>query len=232
MMTAHVPAYGKWPDGGAELWAKNAPELDRKQAIFRGLKELCGRLAAAQFMRAGVSVKPSLILIDRGYEPDVVHKFCAAAAYPFRVQPSRGYAAHKYWPRPAMMVGRAMEGCHVTRGEAGHFVSFNSDLWRETSQRAFLAEIGAHGGVTFYKAEHSKSHVHIAEHILAEKLKNKYQTDMGMRWEWAIPTGPNDLQDALTGCYVGAAMSGLSASGESNAQRQRPKANVVIGKRK
>jgi hypothetical protein len=229
LMTGHTPAYGKWPERG-DLWDKNASELDRKQAIFRGLRELCAGLAATVFIRAGQQLRLGLLLVDRGYEPDVVHKFAAAAVYPFRVLPARGYAAHKYCPRKNLLVGKPMEGCHVTRSDmGGTYLAFNADMWRETAQRAFLADPGAPGGFTLYQAPDQRHHQRFADQVTAEKLSNKYETDSGMRWEWRQQPGSHwDWGDALTGCWVAAAFNGLSASGEIRAPNKRPKARVVI----
>ena len=212
-MTGHCPAYGRWPEGHGELWPQNAPELARKQAIYHGLMELCRRLAVMTVQRQGRAVRLGMLLVDRGYEPDVVHKFAAAAVYPFRVLPARGFSAGKYFPRKSYVVGRTMEGCHLSNGDSGQFVAFNADLWRETAQRAFLADPGAPGGFTLFKAAEGY-HRRFAEHVTAEKLKNKYETDGGTRWEWAHRPGSEwDWGDALTGCYVAAAMGGLSPSG-------------------
>jgi hypothetical protein len=214
-MTGHAPAYGRWPQSG-ELWPKDAPELIRKQSIYRGLKALCDAIAETHFVRGDQPVKLGLILIDRGYEPDVVHKFCAAAAYPFRVLPSRGYAAHRYWVKKSSLVGRPLEGCHITRGDSGQFVAFNADLWRETSQRAFLGDAGEPGGFTLYEPakQLDKYHMPFAEQVVAEKLVNKFETEMGPRWEWVqVPGSTWDWGDALTGCFVAGAVCGLSASG-------------------
>lgn len=231
-MTGHCPIYGRWPQGG-ELWPKNAPELVRKQAIFRGLKGLCDSISKTQFTRIGGSVtRLGLVLVDRGYEPDVVHKFCASQFYPFRLLPSRGYAAHKYFPRKSTMVGRPFEGCHITQSTFGHFLAFNADMWRETAQRAFLADVGAPGGFTLHSVEIAKQHERFAEHVCAEKLTNKYETPDGLRWEWRhVPGSEWDWGDALTGCWVAAAANGLSASGMPMIRRKytearRPKVMV------
>jgi hypothetical protein len=155
-----------------------------------------------------------VLLVDRGFEPDVVHKFTANAVYPFRMIPSRGYAAHKYVARKATLVGRPFEQSHIVKLDTGTFVSFNADYWRETSQRAWLADTGAPGGVTLFQPRHPREHIEFAEHVCAEKLTNKYETEHGLRWEWtALPGTHWDWGDALTGCYVAASMSGLSPSG-------------------
>lgn len=221
LMTAHVPAYGRWPQSG-DLWAKNAPELVRKQAIFRGLKALCDAIAGTTFRRGEHRAHPQIVLIDRGFEPDIVHKFCAAAAYPFRVLPSRGYAAHKYSPIKSMLVGKPLEGCHVSQSTSGQFLAFNADLWRETSQRSFLAEVGGPGGCTLHEPMRAKDHEGFAEHVTAERLVNKYETERGPRWEWAHAVGSIwDWGDGLTGCYVAAAAMGLSPSGMPTVQKPK-----------
>ena len=226
-MTGHAPAYGKWPKRGV-LWDKNAPELVRKQAIFKGLGDLCAEIAATQFTKAGEKVRLSALLVDRGYEPDVVHKFAAASAYPFQIVPARGYAGHKYAPRKAQLVGRPMEGCHVTKSQYGDFLAFNADMWRETAQRAFLAEPGAPGGFTLFDGGAARYHMPFAEHVVAERLVNKYETDMGLRWEFVHRPGALwDWGDALTGCWVGAAAAGLSASGIQVRPKRRPTGRKV-----
>ena len=91
---------------------------------------------------------------------------------------------------------------------------FNADYWRETSQRAFLSEPGAAGGCTLFAEMRPKEHADFAAQVVAEKIHNKYDTPQGTRWEWRHQPGAQwDWGDALTGCWVGAAAKGLSASG-------------------
>jgi len=228
-MTGHTPQYGRFPAQG-ELWRKNAPELERKQAIFVGLKHLCDEIQTMTFTIDGKGLRLQTLLVDRGYEPDVVNKFCQHARYSFRVIPARGYAAHKYAPRKSMLIGRPMEGCHMSNSDYGPYLAFNADMWRETGQRAFLAEPGAPGGFTLFRAGAERFHSDFAEHNTAERLLNKYNTDSGMRWEWTLKPGtPNDWGDALTGCYVAAAAAGLSPSGMPSARR-KPKRETRTSK--
>ncbi len=219
-MTGHTPLYGKHPQEG-DLWQKNAPELDRKRAIFGGLKALCDQIAGTHFIRGAQRIHPSLILIDLGYEADVVHRFCNTFAYPFRVIPSAGRAAHKYWIKRDQLISRPYEGCHVQKSDNGPYVVFNADAWRETAQRAFLAVPGAPGGFTLHAAP-DRYHVPLTEHLTAEKLVNKYETERGVRWEWVHAPGTHwDFSDALVGCWVAAATSGLSTTGIT-LPRRRP----------
>lgn len=227
-MTLHIPLYGKHPGGKAYLWEKNANELVRKQAIFQGLKQLCAALDAMDFKRDGARVRIQTLLIDRGYEPDVVSKFCASSKFSFRVIPARGYASHKYWVRKASLLGRPFGGCHLTRTQFGPMLSFNADYWREASQRALIGEVGSPGGATLFKARKGM-HDAFAVQVCSEPLTNKYQTPNGWRWEY-LKTGDNDWGDALTGCYAAAAMHGLDMDGISLAKTEmKPRSPKVWG---
>lgn len=214
-MTAHVAAYGNWPPRG-ELWAQNATAQVRQASIYRGLSELMGQVAAADFRRGGAQVRPSLFLIDASYEAETVHRFCEAWRGPFRCMPAIGRAAHRYRWSKATLVGRPAEQAHVQRPQSRlcPYVMANVDHWREVAQRAWLAEVGEAGGCTIHAVANPRAHVPFAEHVTAEKLAQKYETEMGWRWEWTHAVGTHwDWGDALTGCWVAAALSGLSSSG-------------------
>ncbi|MFA5423460.1 MAG: hypothetical protein WC374_06335 [Phycisphaerae bacterium] len=221
-MTAHIPAYGHYPDHG-ELWPKNANEQFIQQSIYSGLKAVCDRIAATGFILRTQRVQPDLVLIDAGFKPDPVHRFAswakASGSYRFMVMPSIGRAAHRYNYRKDTLIGRPFEGCHIQRNQNDpnkFYLMFNSDFWRETSQRAFLSEPGAPGGCTLYAASQPREHHEFAAQVVAEKIFNKYDTPMGTRWEWHHAPGSQwDWGDALTGCWVGAAAKGLSASGQA-----------------
>ncbi len=211
-MSAHVCVYGKWPDG-VDVWRENAPELERKQRIFTALSGLAGHIAVLPLVQRGVRLRPSRFLIDRGYEPDVVHRFSSQGGFPFALIPARGYAAQKYYPSHKSIVGAPFEQSHVTGSPSGQFVAFASDYWREVMQRAWLGEAGTPGGATLYQSE-PRQHVTFSDHLTAEVLRQKYQTDGGMRWEWTHQPGSQwDWADAMSMAYVGAAVAGLNTQG-------------------
>ena len=211
-MSGHVVAYGRWPEG-SDVWPENAPDLIKGRGIINALTGLARYIALLPITRAGQAMRPSRMLVDRGYEPDVVHRFCAAAAYPFKVIPCRGYAAQRYSPRKNTLVGAPFEQGHVSESPSGKFVAFNADHFRELMQRAWLGDNGAPGGATLFAAD-PRVHITFAEHVTAEKLCHKYQTDGGMRWEWAHEPGAKwDWGDAMSMAYVAAASHGLNSQG-------------------
>ncbi len=231
-MTAHVVAYGNWPPRG-DLWAQNATAQVRQASIYRGLSELMGQVAAADFRRGGAQVRPSLFLIDASYEAETVHRFCESWRGPFRCMPAIGRAAHRYRWSKATLVGRPAEQAHVQRPQSRlcPYVMANVDHWREVAQRAWLAEVGEAGGCTIHAVSNPRAHVPFAEHVTAEKLAQKYETELGWRWEWTHAVGSHwDWGDALTGCWVAAAIEGLSSSGMESqkvVRRKRPAIRMI-----
>lgn len=232
-MTAHVVAYGRHPARG-ELWLESAPTQVRQLSIFRGLTELCGQLAAATFTREGVKSMPSMLLVDASFESETVHRFAESWRGPFRVVPAIGRAAHKYRWSKATIVGRPSEFAHIQRPQSRHcpYAMFNADALREVMQRAFLGLASEAGGCTIHAADNARVHTAFAEHLVAERLVNKYPTDLGMRFEWTHkPGGYWDWGDALTGCWAAASLAGLSVSGMAapamNVRRRRPSIQMV-----
>lgn len=221
-MTAHVLAYGRYPARG-DLWPEKANALTRQQAIIRGLHALFGEIAATAFTRDGKRVDPALFLIDASFESDAVHRFAEAARFPFPVLPAIGRAAHRYRWHQSSIIGRPMEQCHRQRPLSRHkqYVMANVDYWREIMQRAFLGEAGEAGGCTIHAAQTPRAHVPFAEHLCAERLAQKYDTPLGWRYEWYHLPGTNwDWGDALTGCYVAAAITGLVSGGKAEPMKQ------------
>lgn len=214
-MGCHVADYGNYAPGG-ELWPDNATANVIATMIYRALSGLCADIAGRAYMRDAGRAIPSLLLIDASFESDTVHRFCEQARFPFRCHPAIGRAAHRYRWNSQTIVGKPLEQCHIQRpaNRSCPYVMHNADHWREVRQRAMLGDPGEPGGATLFRAPSPGYHVPFAEHLTSEKIGNKYATDGGMRWEWSYAVGANwDWGDALSYCYVGAAISGLTTSG-------------------
>jgi hypothetical protein len=228
-MTAHVVVYGHWPESG-EVWPENAPVGIRRARLFTELSRLGQHLTALPIIKQGQRKLPSRLLVDRGYEPEVVHPFAAQGGFPFHLIPCRGYAAHKYAPRKGSLVGAPKENCHVTTSTTGNFIAFNADAVREQMQRAWLGDAGTPGGATLYQSD-PRRHVNFADQLAAEVLRQKYQTDYGMRYEWTHQPGSQwDWADAMSMAYVGALEQGWTAQGIciTRPKQQRRMAKVEI----
>jgi len=232
-MTGHCPAYGKWPERG-NMVEKNASEQTIHVAIFRHLKEVCDRIEATAFIRAGLQMKPNLVLVDVAYMPDAVQQFAQQARYSFKVIPSIGRDSKSYRVKQDSLIGRPYENCHLQRAQKighGPYIKFHADYWREVMQRAFLGAPGERGGFTLYQPDSHGEHSAFAEQVCSEKLAHKGDIGGGVRWEWVHQPGAAwDWGDALTGCWVAGAASGLSASGQPAAPKSEPMKMRVLAK--
>ena len=213
-MTCHVPAYGRFP-GRGDLYDENATSSVWSRAVFGGLHQVAQGLAGMTFTRGDQSVRIGTLFVDRGGQyAEIAHRFASAASFPFRVLPAWGYAANKYMIHRSTLIGAPMEQCHIVKSQYGAFVAYSACYWREVAQRAFLGLPAEPGGCTLYGGQGKRHHVPFAEQVCADRLHNKYDTDAGPRWDWhRRPGAAEHWGDALKGCYVAAALAGLSASG-------------------
>lgn len=210
-MTAFVADYGVDPKRGV-IVQPNATEKERKRLIYEALVALGEKLSGLEFTRGGQPVKINLFMVDRGYEPDVVHQYAQYARLPFQVMPSRGFSGQYYRPTGRNVIGTPREQCHMTDSQFGQFIAHCACYWREVAQRAFLSPVGTPGGASLY-GKHPAQHIDFGMHMVAEPLIEKVTTDKGTMWRWGKRPGQkNDLADAFVGCYVGAAWLGMGTS--------------------
>jgi hypothetical protein len=214
-MTGHVVDYGRWQRNG-EIWPENGNQNAIATGIYRALAGLADELSVRSYSRGVDRMPLSMLLIDASFESDTVHGFAGKARYPFRTVPIIGRAAHRYKYNTATIVGKPFEQCHIQRPNARicPYIMANADYWREVRQRAMIGDVGAPGSCSLYHPPTSGHHVGFAEHLVAERLANKYETSGGIRYEWSMKVGSKwDWGDALSYCYVAAAVSNLTTSG-------------------
>jgi hypothetical protein len=229
-MTAAVVWYGKWPETGV-LVERNATELERNQAIYNGLIQWANIVYGLPLYRGEERCALNLAMVDRGFAPEVVQRFCKAARFGFPFMPSRGYGSSKYNPAGKNLIGQPREHCHLTRSDLGQYLAHNADYWRETAQRAFLGYVGAPGSASVFGSK-PLAHRDFAEHMAGEILTDKVEGQTGPLYRWAHKPGQSwDWLDATVGTYVGAAWIGLSPSGRrvtrpKRRPRRRPKVEI------
>jgi hypothetical protein len=183
---------------------QHAPEHERRQIIFQALTEhgtQIGRL----------SCRPSVWMIDGGYEHETVQRYSVGPGRTCGAQVivARGYGADKYRPNGKNVIGKPREECHFTQWPLGKGVAWNADYWREIAQRAWLGEIGSPGSCSLFDGHHRE----FAEQVTRERLSEKLSSKTGMVWRWITQPGKHDYGDAVAMCYVGAAWHGIGAGG-------------------
>ena len=134
---------------------------------------------------------------------------------------ARGYAATSYRPTGKNVIGKALEGCHLTESTLGRYLAFNADYWREVSQRAWLGTPNGPGSLSLFDGAR---HNEFAEQVCREHLLEKLHGQYGTVWRWATAPGWHDYADALTMCYVAAAVTGIGTTASAGVpQAPRPR---------
>jgi len=207
--------YGRYPPDGSPLFTKDRSAGETEaQAIYRGLTEVATLILSREFRREdGTQVGVDRILVDCGYQMDVVFNWMRAQRRPQQISCSRGYGSRTY--RPTHAIGRPGEGWHWTDyARKGRVLCQNADPWRMHAQKAFMLPPGAPGSLSLY-GEEPAVHRDLARHVVAETLA---EFNPGERMDFYLwyqkPNEPNDWLDCLTGCCVAASTLGASIVGK------------------
>lgn len=110
-------------------------------------------------------------------------------------------------------VGRTVLCCDdkeaIKQGAGNKWLFFDSDHFKETGQRAFLAEVGSPGGCSLYNSL-AVEHIDFATQVCNEKLKwKKVKADGRDEYHW-VTKDPHDFVDCLAMCRAIAENQGLS----------------------
>jgi hypothetical protein len=215
----YIIDYQTYPGGGKELYRR--PERgqsigDSEQvAIAKGLDAHIAQIASARYMRNGKAVKPDLILIDAGFNRDLVFRWCASHRHVFgNVHASLGRAYSKY--RPSSVVGKPGDNFHIAEIEKrGRAMVHNADEWRMRAQKAFLLPTGSKGSISLF-GKSPVAHKRFSDEVCAEVLEEYIEATEGGNqfFKWGKKVGvSNDLLDALVGAVAGTAYLGASETG-------------------
>ena len=247
--SGYVVDYGTWPDqrasyftlsGARRTLATATPRARLDGQIFAGLRALIAQVRAQAITRLdGATMRPNLILIDSGYEPDIVHAAAADAPGP-DIMPARGvgltasnkpfsdynktdglYGAN--WRIPKVTGRRALRVAHL---DTNHYKSRVRDALLTAEQDA--------GAITFFGRDEKgrklapSFHRMIADHVAAAEY---YVTTQGRGRtvdEWKLrPHKPdNHGFDCLVGSTAGASILG------ANPIKQKAPATKPTKKRK
>jgi len=235
----YIVDYQTYPGGGVPLYAK--PERGGKIgqseqiAIARGLDNHIPQIASKRYMRNGQLVSPDLVLIDCGFNMDLVFRWCEAARHKLgcALYPERGRAYNKY--RPTQVVGKPGDNFHVADWPGrGRVLVHNADQWRMKAQKGFLLPTGVPGSLSVF-GKKATEHKRFADEICAEVLQEYIEMTEGgnSMFVWGNKVGvSNDLLDALVGAVAGTSYLGASETGLGARPMRRPKrkAKRAIGK--
>lgn len=119
---------------------------------------------------------------------------------------------------------------HVKSGAGRKYMFWDSDLYRQLAQKAFLSEVGAPGSCSLF-GDDPADHSEYAAQFCNEKLKFvKHGQDGRDRYFWKTAE-PHDYLDATAQAFAVAASQGMSGANAlpsaSRPVRRRPKIVVV-----
>ena len=227
--TGALVSYGTFPPQSRSWTAARAkptlmdvapPGAAKEGAIRAGLQALTNALVGREWRgETGAAHRISRILIDSGYEMDLVFEFCRATPHAAVVMPSRGFGIGaknrpftEYTRRPGekwgdnWYIGRALNRFQ-------NWCRFETNHWKTFLHSRLSLSPGDHGALTLYNAA-PEEHRLLAEHLTAERpvLVNANGRSVG---EWGLlpGTSENHYLDVLTGCCVAASSLGAVLEG-------------------
>jgi hypothetical protein len=211
-------------DQGLITMKKGHETLQTKAIIQTGLVTLLKDLLALRFQMEHdeddvETVKLNAILIDSGYELDVVEGAIRLVDSPI-VFPSKGVGV-KSTSKPMRnwqhYKGRKFGVHWITerpRGHAFRTTIIDTNYWKCRLHEAFGVGAGSRGGLTFW-GDDSEVHRMVADHCNSEVAKFVETGEMKV-YEWQhLPGHDNHYFDCLVGCMVAASQCDIKLPGES-----------------
>ena len=220
-MTAHVLHY----DFTRCSIDGRLPDAQYSRAVYDALAELGKRLKALNLKIDGWGIDAS------GVPFDAVTQFAKSSAKAVGIPACAmlGRASHVFNPfvrsrlrdavNRTVLCGDAEE--HVKAGAGKKYVFWDSDYWRETVQKAFLAAHGAPGGLTLFSGD-ADDHAEYAAQVCNERLLMVQRKKDGRDvYSWKSRE-PHDALDATAQAFAVAASQGISGQNGVGEQRRRP----------
>lgn len=235
-----VVDYGSYPDQQTHYFTYRKAQRTLKRAkagvgddgaVYAGMEALADQLLGCEWKSStGTVLRIERMLIDSGWNSDLIHRFCRESKHAALLIPSKGMAVtaamkamSEYEKRPGDRVGVSwrMPG-HVPKGGVRHVV-YDPNHWKSFTHARFTTAKGDAGCLQLHAGTPSL-HRMFAEHVTAE-FPTKTQGRGRELNEWRIKPGRSDnhLLDCLAGCMVAASMSGCSLVGIGTAVNAKKK---------
>lgn len=220
---------------------ENIPERTRAQMLFEALVNH-GKQIVAMCKQHNFAIN-SWGIDAGGKQWDVVNNFArrdragnshAKQLCGIHATPMVGRAGTTWNPRVKSRVADERNATMLCSDPAKGWlwVVFNSDIWRETAQRAWLGTVGAPGGLSLFDGQGTR-HGEFAAQIAAEQLEYKITLQSGRtEYKWRSVGRKHDFGDAVTMCFALAGQFGISAGGYTPPKVKRPTRTRYVAARK
>lgn len=247
--SGYVTDYGTWPDqrasyftlsGARRTLATATPRARLDGQIFAGLRALIAQIRGQAITRLdGAEMRPNLILIDSGYEPDIVHAACADEPGP-DIMPSRGVgltASNKPfgdYNKTDGLYGENWRIPKVTGRRALRVAHLDTNHYKSRVRDALLTAEADPGAITLFGRDEKgrrlapSFHRMLADHVAAAEYFITTQGRGRTVDEWKLrPHKPdNHGLDTLVGSTAGASILG------ANPIKMKPRQGKPAKKRK
>jgi hypothetical protein len=232
----HVVDYSSYPKQarGHFLYRDARPTLEdaheppMEAQLYAGLAALVNELLGREWRTdGGAGMRVERLLIDMGFQGELVKRFCRQSPYAAVVMPSSGHgitaganpmeawARREGERRGLNWIVPAPKPGEVRR------VVFDSNFWKSFLRARLAAPVGAPGALMFF-GDRPQTHRMIAEHLCAE---TRVRTEGRGRQldEWRLPPSQpdNHFLDTVVGCCVAASMLGVSLKDLSAPPRKK-----------
>jgi phage terminase large subunit GpA-like protein len=209
------------------------PGSDTEGGIAQALAALTDDLCSRAWHREdSVEMRVDRLLIDSGYQADVVYEAVRRSSHASVMRPSKGMGLRAgdtpmtEWERKQTQ----RPGYHWcltvdTNRRRGQLLRYDTNFWKTFLAARIAAPLGNRASLSVY-GDRQEQHRMLADHLAAEEpILNEAKGRQV--WEWRkIQSGmDNHLLDCLVGCCAAASEVGLSI--ESTPQAQQAARKVI-----
>ena len=224
--TGHIVDYGRIEVASVDMGVEKALSL-----ALREFGEMCcegWRKAKTDDdpTQLGEPLLPDIILIDAGYQIDVVYNFCSDATG-FHAAVGRGATQQRqqWYNRPTAtgsIVKHIGEGFHVNWIRASHQYLFeiNADHWKTWVHQRLTTPIGEPGGMTIFQSP-PHEHLSLAKHLTAERKTEEFVAGKGVVTRWERIRKNNHWLDALYNACAAGHYAGVRLLGDQPRKPRR-----------
>jgi hypothetical protein len=222
----HVIGYGPYPEQSARVFTSRTADptlADRYRdagsaegVLYNGLSELTGKLCSREWVRSdGAAFKLSRLLVDCGWNSDLVRLFARQSPHRDVIQVSKGFGVSatqspigEWQKKPGERVGRDWI-LGVAGADRLRLLRFDSNAWKTRLCDMMTRSMGTRGCLMLF-GDSAAEHELMALHLCSEfptRVEGKGRTvDV-----WARrPDAENHLLDGALGCLVAASLEGVT----------------------
>lgn len=223
--TGYIIDYGTWPHQTSRyflkrdadptiesfLFKRDKIERDEKARLYAALDAAITELVEKQFQREESTeiVRIGKIVIDAGYLPDVVFRFCKESKYSAMLFPTQGATASKM-PNPAR---KTTGGARWSKGEDYYvpppgrrpvrYAVVNSPAWIAKVHNGFMTPKGAAGAWLMFDAP-TAEHRCFIDHLVSEDPIDEPRPDGGKVRKYILkPGADNHWLDSTKLAWIG-----------------------------